>query len=406
MPCRPRRSPASSGRGARSAVRRRNGTGSAPPRPDRSDAGPGCRSGGGAPRRAAGPAGRRSGRRRPEARGRTAPGPAPRGRGTGRGCARGRSRARARAAPKPTRSASIAPARSGASQPAIAPRTASSVSSSAAATPARSSSAENGTPPSRRLAYERRLLAVRALGKLAGAAGERAQPLSRRLGLAQAREVAGRVLPVGDGLAHRGRVPAPDSRLDRVDGAGVERGIEAQVREQRADRSLVGGRLGRARSAPRPPASARAPATTRARPGSPSPAEPKRAGARPGRDGGARSTISSGAWPERKQAGDLDPDRLRLAARPCRLQQHQAIVGRRPAADRARTACGRGGAAWRCWCSRRRRGARPRSRAPSSLNCPISCARGRQRPAIGEGDRDGDRRRLRRARRPARAGRG
>ena len=218
------------------------------------------------------------------------PGARPRGRGTG-----SRIRTRPLAGPRQSgtdadSSASIASARSGASQPAqrADDRRARS-SSSAAATPARSSSAENGTPPSPDSRTSGACSRCGALGELAGAAGERAQPLRRRLGLAQPREVAGRVLPVGDRLAHRGRVAAPDSRLDPVDGAGGERRDRgAGGRAARRPR-LVGGRLGRARSGTRRPASARAAATPRARPGSPCPAAPTRAGARPGRDGGGRS---------------------------------------------------------------------------------------------------------------------
>ncbi len=90
-------------------------------------------------------------------------------------------------------------------------------------------------------ARERRQLAVRRLGELAGAAGERAEALRRGLGLAQPLQVTGRVLPVRDRLIDRGRVAAPDPCLDRVDGARRQRRVEPQVSEQRVDRGLVGG---------------------------------------------------------------------------------------------------------------------------------------------------------------------
>ena len=391
MPCRPRRSPASSGRGARSAARRRSGTGSAPRRRDRS------RRRSGLPICAAALLGeqrvRRGGARElavleREAEQRPGPGRAGAVRvedphAAARGPAPERHRSRLE---RLDRAGEVGGLAAGERRRARRARS----SSSAAATPARSSSAENGTPPPGRLAYERRLLAVRRLGKLAGAAGERAQPLSRRLGLAQAREVAGRVLPVGDGLAHRGRVaragfaPRPCRRR-----RGRARGRGAGGRAASRPR-LVGGRRGRARSAPRRPASARAPATTRARPGSRC---SRRTGseqaARPGRDGGGRRRSR--------------PARGRSASRRAISTPIASASPRGPAdssSTRPSSGATRGGSGSNSIRSRWRsvgllgvalvEGELARDLGAELAQLPDQLCPRRQRPAIGEGDRDGD----------------
>ena len=196
------------------------------------------------------------------------------------------------------------------------------------------------------------------------------------------------MLPVGDGLAHRGRVPAPDPRLDRVDGAGGERRIEAQVREQRADRSLVGGRLAERDQGP---AHLRLRERQRRFERDRDPHVPQnRSEQASGRVGMAEHDDDlvrrvAGA----QEAGDLDPDRLGLAARPGRLQQHQAFVGRDPrriGLEQHPIEVAQRGAARVALVE----GKLARDLRPELAQLPDQLGPRRQRPAIGEGDRDGD----------------
>jgi hypothetical protein len=89
---------------------------------------------------------------------------------------------------------------------------------------------------------ERRTPAVRALGQLARRARERPQPGGRVGRRTHPFQVARGALPALGGGGHGLRFAATHPPLDPVDGARFQRGIGAQVREQRVDGRLVAGR--------------------------------------------------------------------------------------------------------------------------------------------------------------------